>query len=575
MTGSNGHQEPGPDAPPAHGRRDRRRPARGRRDPRSLATRVPVVLVLAAAVAGAVALDAGDDRADGAGASGADPATAADAPVMPATPGAAAESSTWYCAAGTSEEGGFADHTVTIQNPTGDDLEATVTVYGGAVLAAAGAPPAAEPAAVPVVEQVALPAGERVAVRLADVMTAPLTAALVEVDAGDVAVEHRVSGEHGEDAAPCATFAAPTWHFAWGSTARDAREVVVLFNPFPSAATVDASFVTEDGRREPVRFQGLPVPPGTVVGVDLGDDVTRADQVAATFRVRSGRVVAERLQQYDGSLGPEGLALTLGAPLAGTGWVFPDGEASAASPATPAPEDREDPREDRTALVTTERIVVYNPGDERAEVDVTPVPTGDVAAPQPFSLSIGPGRYEIVDYGGQQRIEPGVAHATVVRSTNGQPVVAERVVLDQGPVPARSRRGTPRPGELSATLGARLAAPVWRLPSVADVGGDGRTVEIVVFNPSADAARTVEVGLAARDPDDAPTPPEPVDVAPGQRVAFALDEDAVAEAGDGAVVADGPVVVERVVRTADGRRVSAQPAIPVAAGAVIVDADEP
>ena len=496
---------------------------------------------------------------------------------MPATPGAAAESSTWYCAAGTSEEGGFADHTVTIQNPTDDDLEATVTVYGGAVLAAAaaGAPPAAEPAAVPVVEQVALPAGERVAVRLADVMAAPLTAALVEVDAGDVAVEHRVSGEHGEDAAPCATFAAPTWHFAWGSTARDAREMVVLFNPFPSAATVDASFVTEDGRREPVRFQGLPVPPGTVVGVDLGDDVTRADQVSATFRVRSGRVVAERLQQYDGSLGPEGLALTLGAPLAGTGWVFPDGEASAASPATPAPEDREDPREDRTALVTTERIVVYNPGDERAEVDVTPVPTGDVAAPQPFSLSVGPGRYEIVDYGGQQRIEPGVAHATVVRSTNGQPVVAERVVLDQGPVPARSRRGTPRPGELSATLGARLGAPVWRLPSVADVGGDGRTVEIVVFNPSADAARTVEVGLTARDPDDSPTPPEPVEVAPGQRVAFALDEGAVAEAGDAAVVADGPVVVERVVRTADGRRVSAQPAIPVAAGAVIVDADEP
>ena len=186
MTGSNGHQEPEPDAPPAHGRRDRRRPARGRRDPRSLATRVPVVLVLAAAVAGAVALDAGDDRADGAGASGADRATTTDAPVMPATPGAAAESSTWYCAAGTSEEGGFADHTVTIQNPTGDDLEATVTVYGGAVLAAAaaGAAPAAEPAAVPVVEQVALPAGERVAVRLADVMAAPLTAALVEVDGG-------------------------------------------------------------------------------------------------------------------------------------------------------------------------------------------------------------------------------------------------------------------------------------------------------------------------------------------------------------------------------------------------------
>ena len=571
MTGSNGHHEP--DAPPAHGRRDRRRPARGRRDPRSLATRVPVVLVLAAAVAGAVALDAGQDPPDGAGASGGGAAHSVDSPVMPATPGPSAESSTWYCAAGTSDEGGFADHTVTIQNPSDDDLEATLTVYRGAVLSptSAGEATADDAATVPVVDEVRVPAGERVAVRLADVVAAPLTAALVEVDGGDVAVEHRVSGEHGEDAAPCATFAAPTWHFAWGSTARDAREVVVLFNPFPSAATVDASFVTEDGRRAPVRFQGLPVPPGSVVGVDLGDDVTRADQVAATFRVRSGRVVAERLQQYDGSLGPEGLALTLGTPGAGTGWVFPDGEASAASPATPAPEDRADPREDRDALVTTERIVVYNPGDERAEVDVTAVPTGDALAPQPFSLSIGPGRYEIVDYGGQQRIEPGVAHATVVRSTNGQGVVAERVLLDEGPVPSEARDGTPRPGELSVAIGARLAATAWRLPSVGDVGGDGRTAEIVVFNPDADATRTVDVTMTAADPDESLISPPPVDVAPGQRVAIALDAEAVAAAGDVAVAADGPVVVERVVRSADGRRVSAQPAIPVAAGAVVVD----
>ena len=491
---------------------------------------------------------------------------------MPASPGESAGSSTWYCAEGTSEDGGFADHTVTIQNPADGDVRATLTVYPGAVLAPAGAgQPPAGAAAAPVVQQVTVPAGARAEVRLADVVAAPLTAAPVEVDAGDVAVEHRVAGEHGEDAGPCATFAAPTWHFAWGSTARDAREIVVLFNPFPSPATVDASFVTEDGGRRPVRFQGLPVPPGSVVGVDLGHDVTRAEQVAATFSVRSGRVVAERLQQYDGSLGPRGLALTLGTPLAGTDWVFADGEASAPSPATPAPEGRDDPRDDREALVTTERIVVYNPGDERAEVDVTPTAGGDAAAPQPFRLSIGGGRVEIVDYGGQQRIEPGVPYATVVRSTNGQPVVAERVLLDQGSVPERSRRGTPRPGELSATLGSRLASAAWRLPSVGDVGGDDRTVEIVVFNPDDTASRTVEVALsaAARDGDPAPAP-EPVEVAPGRRVAFALDEDMVAAAGDAVVVADGPVVVERVVRAADGRRVAAQVAIPVADGAMVL-----
>jgi hypothetical protein len=575
--GGNGHRDG--DSRPVHGRRDRRRPVRGRRDSRSLATRLPVVLVLAAVIALAVAFDAGDDRAGGSGSRAVErPSAGADAPVMPATPGASADSSTWYCAAGTAEEGGFADHTVAIQNSSGAAVDATLTVFAGAVAtdAAPEAAPVEAETATPTVERVAVPAGERVVVRLADVVQAPLAAALVEVDGGDVAVEHRVAGDHGEDVGPCSTFASPVWHFAWGSTARDAREVVVLFNPFPSAATVDASFVTEDGERAPVRYQGLPVPPGSVVGVDLGVDVTRADQVAATFRVRSGRVVAERLQQFDGSLGPEGLALTLGTPTAGTAWVFPDGEASAASPATPAPEDRPDPRDDRAALVTTERIVMYNPGEERAEVDVRPAQADEGPAPQPFGLSIGPGRYEVVDYGGQLRIAPGVPHATVVRSTNGQPVVVERVLLDEGPVPARSRSGTPRPGELSAAFGARLAARAWRLPSLGDVGGEGRTVDLVVFNPDGDAPRRVEMTLGTADPDpdsdaDPPASPDPVDVAPGARVAIPLDSDTTDAAGDAVMLADGPVVVERVVRAADGRRVSAQAAIPLASGAVTLD----
>ena len=51
-------------------------------------------------------------------------------------------------------------------------------------------------------------------------------------------------------------------------------------------------------------------------------------------------------------------------------------------------------------------------------------------------------------------------------------------------------------------------------------------------------------------------------------MAIPLDEATVAASGGAAVLADGPVVVERVVRAADGRRVSAQAAIPVASGAV-------
>src|SRR4029453_18886619 len=244
--------------------------------------------------------------------------------------------------------------------------------------------------------------------RLGDLVPAPLVAALVEASGGPGAVEHRVTGPHGGEVGPSASAPAPVWPLASGTTTRDARDVVVLFNPFPTDAIVDIIFETDAGSREAVRFQGFPGAAGTVVGVDIGDDVAREAQVSATLRTRAGRVVAERLQEFDGSLGPEGLAVALGVPEASTAWAFPDGVV-------------DDSR--------TERIVVYNPGDERAQVEVQVLPTSDepAPAPQPFRLSVRGGTFAAVDYGAEDRVVPGVEHATLVRSTNGVPVVAERV----------------------------------------------------------------------------------------------------------------------------------------------------
>ena len=132
-----------------------------------------------------------------------------------------------------------------------------------------------------------LPGRGRVELRLGDLVPAPLVAALVEADGGPVAVEHRVTGPHGVDVGPCASASAPVWHLASGATTRDAREVLVLFNPFPTDAIVDITFDTDAGSREPVRFQGFPVAAGTVVGVDIGDDVARESQVSATLRTRA------------------------------------------------------------------------------------------------------------------------------------------------------------------------------------------------------------------------------------------------------------------------------------------------
>jgi hypothetical protein len=558
--------------------------------------RVPFVVALTSALAGTVAIDRAGGEEPAIAAPGAGPMA-----LVAASPPAARDTSTWFCAAGTATDGGMADHTVVMLNPTDRELAATVTVFTGEVLTRAPVPgPVPAPAPTTggpdvhrqVTRRVDLPAGGRVALVLAEVVEAPLAAALVEVDGGGVAVEHQVRGEHGADVAPCTTAAAPTWHLAWGSTARDARELVVLFNPFPSPATVDAVFATPDGRREPVRFQGLPVAGRSVVGIDVGHEVTRADQVSATFEVRSGRVVVERLQQFDGSLGVEGLSLAPAVPAAAGAWVFADGEASAVAPTTPPPdavdaaaedadtaEDTDDDGAPRVA--STERIVVYNPGDERAEVEVEVVPTTDEAGPPvpPFSLSVRAGGYEVLDYGEHDRIVPGVVHATIVRSTGGQPVVVERATLDDPPVPTATLSGSddggdpPHRSEITASSGARLAAPRWLFPTVAGLAGEGGTVRFAVLNPDPD--RTVEVRVT---PTGAPWSPGrdttgdvgPVGVPPGARVTVDLDAEAAASTLAAIVGADGPVVVERTVLGADGSRLAMGAGIPLAEGAVVL-----
>ncbi|MGH9111930.1 MAG: DUF5719 family protein [Acidimicrobiales bacterium] len=503
--------------------------------------RLPVVVLVGGAIGGAVAFGGidGEPAAEGGG------VRAASTVGMPAVAAADAPTSTWYCAAGTGEQGGIADHTVAIFNPGDTRVAATVTVYGGAIAPA----PSPAAAAEPVAREISVPAGDRVELRLGEVVAAPLVAALVEAG-GAVAIEHRVAGPHGRDAAPCASAASPVWHFASGATTRDARDVVVLFNPFPTEATVDVVFDTEDGAREPVRFQGFPVPARSVVGVDIGDDVTRKEHVSMTLRVRTGRVVAERLQQFDGSLGQEGLSLALGAPAAATTWAFADGVVGEG---------------------TTERIAVYNPGEALAEVEVRVLPSTrePAPAPQPFRLSVKPGEFAVVDYTDQDRIPRDTRHATVVHATNGVPVVVERIV-------AQTVEG--EDGEEASDVvsgpGAVVAARTWTFPLASageagtapetetEIAQDASPARFVVFNP--DRERSVHVTLHAvvdgRDSevDDA----RDVEVPPGGRVMLVAEPPADAPGTAFVVEADAAVTAERMILTTDRLRLAMSVGIP-------------
>jgi hypothetical protein len=503
----------------------------------------------------------------------ADEASDAHEPLAtPVAQGDHALSSTWYCAAGTAYGDGSAEHTVVVANPTDTEATGTLTVYPGdlapprpddGVPASADADEAAPTTTTTTTTTTAPEAGHtgddaddpqlvhrdftvaprsRATFRLADLVDAQLASATVEADSGGVTVEHQVESPVGSDAAPCASAASPTWYFAWGATSRDARELLVLFNPFPSDVIVDAVFSTEGGVREPLRWQGFTVPARSVVGVDVGDDVTRRQQVSAALRARSGRLVVDRLQVFDGTGETAGVSVALGQTAPGHDWLFSHG---------------------RVGDGVDERIVLYNPGKTAAEVEVQ-VEAVDSARrpPQPFGIVVRPGRYEVVDYADEARVEQGVTHGTAVRSRNGVPVVAERVMTYDGP-PA-SAAGPPR-REVSITSPSPVASTEWSFPAA---GGDD-VLRYTVMNPSAEPARVSLTLYAGGEAVDVPDLAG-VTVAPGERATLELPAEVLVAAGaDGTVVihADVPVTAERIV-IRDDVPTAIGPGIPVGRGTV-------
>ena len=129
----------------------------------------------------------------------------------------------------------------------------------------------------------------------------PMPGVVVEVDGGEVAVEHELTNaDLGRTTSPCSTTVSTTWSFAWGVTTRGNRELLVFMNPFPDDATVTIDFATDEGTRQTLRFQNFVVPGRSVVGAFVDQDVTRKAQVSAQIAAGSGRVVVDRIQTVTG-----------------------------------------------------------------------------------------------------------------------------------------------------------------------------------------------------------------------------------------------------------------------------------
>lgn len=447
---------------------------------------------------------------------------------MTATAAAAGtSSSTWYCAAGsatgvaTGDGAGPAEQLVIVANASDAASNGTLTVY----------PEGAAPAAVPI--QVA--AHSQTEVRVSDVVKAPWAAALVETSGGEITVAHELAGPTGRSISNCASTPSADWYFPAGTTRVGTAMWIALFNPFPGEATVDLAFETENGARTSPSYQGIVVPGGSVVVKLVSETITLAEHASATVTTRSGRIIAEQVQSFEGREGGvKGLTATVGATTSAPIWGFPTG-----APATVAD--------------AGESISMFNPGDSDTDVMVQvqlddPGVNGTV---EPFEVNIPAHRFAVVDVSADERVPKGVPHWVVVRSTDGADIVAERVLTGGGA------------NGISYTMGLPVVATRW-LATVAG-GADISASQLSIANPS--PTETVSVSLRHHDAGALSDVVEATDltVAPGQRITTIDLRDLGFPVGSTVEVSsDIPVLVGQWLAFSNPQDISTPVGVPVA-----------
>jgi hypothetical protein len=417
-------------------------------------------------------------------------------------------SSTWYCAAGTAtgviagDTAGFAEQTLTISNASSNDASGSVTAYTESGVTA--------------VKSVAIGAHGQTTVRVSEILKAAWASALVEVSGGGTTVTHELRGPAGRSISACASSPGDNWYFPSGTTRAGSRNLLSLFNPFPGEATVDISFDTEDGARTPQQLQGMVVPGGRVVKVDVGAIVTLRERVTTTVHARIGRVIAEQIQTGDGRTNTEqGLTAVLGATAVAPIWTFPVATAASTS--------------------AREIVSVMNMGDADTEVQVEiqlddPATNGSV---EPFVVQVASHRSAQIDLAIDPRIPKSFGRWLIVRSGSGVPIVAERSI--------GATRGA-SVGGFAFSMGVPIAATSWlgTVSSATDVS----TTLIAVANPSGSQTATVTISLHSKGSVTAIAAAKSVRIAPGQRLVLSLTSAIVGKTDASVEVeSDRPVVV--------------------------------
>ena len=380
---------------------------------------------------------------------------------------------TWFCPGG-SGPGGAAELTVEIVSRSSEPRTATVSVAPGGRVDVAGAD-----------FEVAVPPGGRTVLPPAEAVPgAQWVGAVVEVDGSDVVVEQTVAGlVGGVGRSPCSTRTAARWVIPYGGTRFEAegeRFVVMLLNPFPGDAVADVGFAADVG---PDSLEGVVIPAGEVVAIDVTEEVTVASAVAVTVDVVAGRLSVSRLQSANGPTAGRGIRVSPGIPGGASVWHLP-----------------------LTAAVAGRRdlVAVANPSAEfTAEIAIEVLTDDPAWAPDPIEITVRPGRTVVVDLSRMGRLAEMGPLSLIVRSSDGVPVAVslDSVVLPDAPAPA-GVAGT------AAAAAADAAARRWMVPvesTAPDPGAAGARVAIV--NPSASGIATIALAVGGEVIEQIELPP--------------------------------------------------------------------
>ncbi|QXC62812.1 hypothetical protein KSP35_08555 [Aquihabitans sp. G128] len=231
--------------------------------------------------------------------------------------------------------------------------------------------------------------------------------------------------------------------------------------------------------------------------VPAEDLPARRGRIATKVTARTGRVVVDRIQTYDGkgdvvegsddattTAAPQGLASAPGLPSPASRWLFPDAT---------------------NAEGTRTQLALYNPTGRpaRLQVVITYQDPGRQAPVDPIDVDVRAREQQLVDLTETAGIEPGVPYTVDVRSLDDVPVAAEQLRFGApAPVVAAAtdaeadpdEEAPPAEGEpvagFAVVAGSPLAARSWLVPSRS--ASTSRVASVVVANPGA-ASVTVRV----------------------------------------------------------------------------------